>query len=148
METTTTVTVLKAIADDTRLRIVKLLLQHNYCVGALARRLELTEAAISQHLKVLREAGLLVGEKRGYFMHYDVDREQLRALASKLEELASIQREACKPEDEDCLQEMRAKCHVHKSKKECSEEVRFACHGPKTEGKKNTNHGHCKCHES
>lgn len=117
MENTTTI--LKAIADDTRLRIVKLLLQHNYCVGALARRLKLTEAAISQHLKVLREAGLLIGEKRGYFMHYDVDREQLRALASKFEELAAVQREMCKPEDEGCIQR-----------------------------KENTNHGHCKCHES
>ena len=140
--------ILKAIADDTRLRIVKLLLQYNYCVGALARRLKLTEAAVSQHLKVLREAGLLIGEKRGYFMHYDVDREQLRALASEFEELAAIQREMCKPENEDCMQEKRDKCHVYKAKKECSEEVRYDCHGPKTEGRENTNHGHCKCHES
>jgi ArsR family transcriptional regulator len=98
MENTTIV--LKAIADDTRLKIITLLLKHNYCVGALARRLDLTEAAISQHLKVLREVGLLIGEKRGYFMHYAVDREQLRALAKEIETLAEIEREACKPEDE------------------------------------------------
>ena len=123
--------VLKAIDDDTRLKIVKLLLKHNYCVGALARRLDLTEAAISQHLKVLREAGLLIGEKRGYFMHYAVDCEQLRALAKEIEALAEIEREACKPEVEDCMQEKRDRCHVHKSGKECAEEVRFACHGKK-----------------
>ncbi len=133
MENTTSV--LKAIADDTRLKIVKLLLQHNYCVGALARRLQLTEAAISQHIKVLREAGLLIGEKRGYFMHYDVDRDQLRMLAAEFEELAAIQREACKPEKEGCMQKKQEKCHVHKSGEKCSEEVRFACHGPKSEGK-------------
>lgn len=126
-----TILILKAIADDTRLKIVKLLLKHNYCVGALARRLDLTEAAISQHLKVLREAGLLIGEKRGYFMHYAVDREQLRALAKEIEALAEIEREACKPEAEDCMQEKRDRCHVHKSGKDCSEEVRFACHGKK-----------------
>jgi ArsR family transcriptional regulator len=74
MENTTIV--LKAIADDTRLKTVKLLLRHNYCVGALARRLDLTEAVISQRLKVLREAGLLIGEKRGYFMHYAVAAEE------------------------------------------------------------------------
>lgn len=117
MENTTAV--LKAIADDTRLKIVKLLLQHNYCVGALARRLELTEAAVSQHIKVLRKAGLLIGEKRGYFMHYDVDREQLRALASEFEKLAAIQREACKLQNEGCTKE-----------------------------KENTQNGHCKCHKS
>lgn len=143
-----TIVLLKAIADDTRLKIVKLLLQHNYCVSALARRLELTEAAVSQHLKVLREAGLLVGEKRGYFMHYDVDRKQLLALASELEKLAAIQREACKPEEEGCMQKKRDKCRVHESGKECSEEVRSACHGPKTDEKENFHYGYCKCHES
>ena len=61
--------VLKAIADETRMSILKLLLRHNYCVRALANELNLTEATISQHLKVMREAGLLTGEKRGYFMH-------------------------------------------------------------------------------
>jgi ArsR family transcriptional regulator len=109
---------LKAIADETRLKIIKLLLRHNYCVGALARSLELTEAAVSQHLKVLRNAGLLVGEKRGYFMHYDVDREQLRALASELEKLAAVQREECKQRDEGCSKE-----------------------------EENTHNGNCKCHK-
>ena len=129
MENSTSVLIIKAIADDTRLEIVKLLLKHNYCVGALARRLGLTEPAISQHLKILREAGLLIGEKRGYFMHYDVKRDQLRLLASDLEDLAQIQREACRPEVEGCQQKKQNICHVHKSGKKCSEEVQHACHG-------------------
>ena len=87
--------VLKAIADDTRMKIVMLLLRHNYCVGALARKLELSEGAVSQHLKVLREAGLLTGQRKGHFMHYDVNPDELRALAAEIEELASIQREPC-----------------------------------------------------
>jgi len=56
--------ILKAMADDTRFRILILLLQHNYCVRALSRKLELSESAISQHIKVLREAGLLIGVKK------------------------------------------------------------------------------------
>jgi ArsR family transcriptional regulator len=139
---------LKAIADDTRLQVVRLLLQHNYCVGALARRLDLTEAAISQHLKVLREAGLVVGEKRGHFMHYDVDRNKLRALASELEELAAIQREACKPEEEGCEGRRRDKCRAYEAGKECPEEVRFACHGPEDHGKENVHNGDCECQGS
>ena len=47
--------VLKAIADETRLKIITLLLRHNYCVRALARKLELSESGVSQHLKVLRK---------------------------------------------------------------------------------------------
>lgn len=93
--TTNSMAILKAIADETRMNIIKLLLNYNYCVGALARRLNLTEAAISQHIKVLREANLLVGEKRGYFMHYDVNREQLRSIALEIEALVYIKREAC-----------------------------------------------------
>ena len=84
--------VLKAIADKTRFEMLKLLLQHNYCVRALSRKLELSESAISQHIKVLREAGLLIGVKKGYYIHYDVDRSTLHKLASKIEELASIER--------------------------------------------------------
>jgi ArsR family transcriptional regulator len=143
-----TTLVLKAVADETRMQIMKLLLKHNHCVGALARRLGLTEAAISQHLKVLREAGLLIGEKRGYFMHYDVDREQLKALAAEFEELAAIERELCKPDEENCMQQKRDKCRAHKSDMECSDEVRFTCHGPTTEEEVKKHHEHCKCHES
>lgn len=143
-----TVEILKAIGDDTRLKMVRLLLQHNYCVGALARRLEITESAISQHLKVLREAGLLMGERRGHFMHYDVDRQQLLSLATEFGKLAAIQREACKPEEEECMQQKRDKCRAHDPGKECSEEVRFACHGPETDEKGNLHHRHCKRQES
>ncbi|NLM09764.1 MAG: winged helix-turn-helix transcriptional regulator [Clostridiaceae bacterium] len=118
-----TLALLKAIADDTRLKIVRLLLQRNYCVGALARHLGLTEAAISQHLKILREAGLIIGERRGYFMHYYVEPKHLLTLASEFEKMAAIQRQTCKPEEEDCTQKKRDKCHVHESGKECSEKV-------------------------
>lgn len=88
--------VLKAIADETRMNILKLLLRHNYCVRALAHELNLTEATISQHLKVLREAGLLAGEKRGYFMHYVVEQSVLSKLANEIETLAAIERDPCK----------------------------------------------------
>ncbi|NLA60297.1 MAG: winged helix-turn-helix transcriptional regulator [Firmicutes bacterium] len=142
-----TIAALKAIADGTRLRVVKLLLQYNYCVGALARRLDLTEAAISQHLKVLREAGLLVGEKRGHFMHYDVDRNALRALGAELEKLAAIERQVCKPEEEDCEQQRRGRCRAHEAGGKCPEEVRFACHGPNADEKENGRNGHCECQE-
>lgn len=81
--------ILKALADETRLKIVTLLLSHDFCVGALAKRLDISEAAVSQHLQVLRKAGVVRGEKRGYYTHYWVDREVLKKAAEKLLELAS-----------------------------------------------------------
>lgn len=137
-------TVLKAISDETRMKILKLLLKHNYCVRALARNLKLSEATISQHLKILREAGLLVGEKRGYFMHYDVERAVLHELAREIEVLAEIEREACTPEIGDCQPSEEANCHV---KGDCSEETKEFCHGKNHNGG-DTNHGDCKCHKS
>jgi ArsR family transcriptional regulator, arsenate/arsenite/antimonite-responsive transcriptional repressor len=127
--------ILKAIADDTRLEIIKLLLEHYYCVGALAQHLALTESAISQHLKVLREAGLLIGEKHGHFMHYDVNRVELTALAAEFVKLASIQRNACKPEEENCIQGGQGSCLMHENGNICSEEVIISCHGIETESK-------------
>ena len=119
--------VLKAIADETRMNILKLLLGHNYCVRALANELGLAEATISQHLKVLREAGLLVGEKRGYYMHYTVERSVLRELATEIEALAAIEHEDCKPETrDDCPAVEKRECP---KKGTCSGEVMEFCHG-------------------
>ncbi|MGI6337089.1 MAG: ArsR/SmtB family transcription factor [Eubacteriales bacterium] len=119
--------VLKAIADETRINILKLLLRHNYCVRALANELKLTEATISQHLKVLREAGLLVGEKRGYFMHYTVERPVLHELAREIKALADIEQETCKPEKRnDCPAKEKRDCP---KKGTCSDEVKEFCHG-------------------
>jgi DNA-binding transcriptional ArsR family regulator len=81
---------LKTLADETRLNLVKLLLTHDLCVGALAKRLDVSEAAVSQHLGKLRKAGLVKGEKRGYWTHYSVDRERLGKLADRLTELAAL----------------------------------------------------------
>ena len=78
----------KALADENRLLLLRLLLRRNCCVRALARQLDISEAAVSQHLKVLREAGLIFGEKCGYFMHYTVNRAALKELSSQLSRMA------------------------------------------------------------
>ncbi|MGI9863092.1 metalloregulator ArsR/SmtB family transcription factor [Moorella naiadis] len=80
--------VLKTLADTTRLEILKLLLTHDLCVGGLAHRLGISSAAVSQHLRVLRKAGLVRGEKRGYWTHYVVERDFLVKIAEDLKEIA------------------------------------------------------------
>ncbi len=94
--------VLKALADDTRRQIVILLLRHNYCVGALARELNLSKGAVSQHLKVLKEVGLVTGKRKGRLMHYEVSQDALKGLAAEIEKLASIQRQPCIPPAGGC----------------------------------------------
>lgn len=80
--------VFKALSDDTRLKIIDLLLNYDFCVGALSRNLGISEAAVSQHLQVLRKAGLVTGEKRGYYTHYDLNREMLFEAAASMQNIA------------------------------------------------------------
>ena len=127
--------VLKAAADESRMKILKLLLGHNFCVRALARNLKLSEATISQHLKILREAGLLTGEKHGYFMHYDVNRTVLEELSAELKALAAVRREVCTPAKGGCRPSERENCH---NKNECSKETKESCQGRS---------GSCSCHK-
>ena len=81
--------VLKALSDETRFRLLDLLLARNLCGKALARRLGVSEAAVSQHLKILKGAGLVKGEKRGYWMHYSVQRGVLEQVTYELDRLSS-----------------------------------------------------------
>lgn len=84
--------IMNSLSDGTRLKLIKLLLEHDFCVGAIARRLSVSESAVSQHLKVLRTAGLVIGEKRGYFTHYNVDRELLKWAASEIIRLSETEK--------------------------------------------------------
>jgi DNA-binding transcriptional ArsR family regulator len=65
----------KVLSVGTRLRIVQLLKSRALCVNALALRLGVTQSAISQHLRVLRDAGLVIDEKRGYYVHYRLNEQ-------------------------------------------------------------------------
>lgn len=56
---------LEAIADPTRRRIVEMLARSDHSVGEIVEEFDMSPPAISQHLKVLREAGLVVSRVEG-----------------------------------------------------------------------------------
>ncbi|MEW9094858.1 MAG: metalloregulator ArsR/SmtB family transcription factor [Clostridiaceae bacterium] len=64
------VQIFKALGDETRLKILIILSRRKICAKGIAKHLNISEAAISQHLKILREAGIITGEKVGYYVHY------------------------------------------------------------------------------
>ncbi|MBW1999718.1 MAG: winged helix-turn-helix transcriptional regulator [Deltaproteobacteria bacterium] len=82
------VTIFKALGDENRFRILKLLQGYDLCVSAVATRLGLSKAAVSQHLQVLRKEGLIKGEKRGYWTHYSVQRDVLERASRELHWMA------------------------------------------------------------
>ena len=74
--------VFKALAEPTRLNLVKCLCHQNepdaLCVNALARMHGISQSAVSQHLRILKNIGLVKGERRGYHIHYTVDPKMLK----------------------------------------------------------------------
>ena len=70
--------IFKVLSVDTRVRILQLLKGRTLCVGVLATRLGISSGAVSQHLRILRDAGLVIPEKRGYYVHYRTDRQTLQ----------------------------------------------------------------------
>ena len=86
------VTLLKALSDENRIKILQLLLKYDFCVRALSERLKISEAAVSQHLKILREAGIIVGKKRGYFTHYHVKKQVLLEVSDYFSNLSAEQK--------------------------------------------------------
>lgn len=67
-----------AIADPTRRRILRLLNESELSVNALAEQFTVTRPAVSQHLGVLREAGLVVYRRDGRTRYYRTNAEPLR----------------------------------------------------------------------
>ena len=88
-------TVLKALCEPKRFLLLRLMSERSYCVRALARRSALSESAVSQHLKVLREAGLVYGVKKGYYTHYALDKDALGLVIQELDQLRNVQRKPC-----------------------------------------------------
>ncbi len=70
----------KVLSVETRVRILQMLQERPLCVNALAGRLGVTHSAVSQHLRVLRSAGLVSADKQGYFVHYRLHEEAVEGL--------------------------------------------------------------------
>ncbi len=60
----------KALSDETRLRIVKLLENGELCVCHIVAAVDMSQSRISFHLKILKDAGLVQDRREGKWMHY------------------------------------------------------------------------------
>lgn len=145
------VKILKTVGEENRIQIIRLLLKNDLCVGALARILNISKSAVSQHLKVLREAGLVRGEKLGYWTHYRVEKELIQEASYYLQKLINPQPDANGINEFICLRkeetktgqerrtlEMCKNCCEQPEKlktvpEECTPEQIKECHGDKKE---------------
>lgn len=79
---------MKALGNPTRLWIMRYLSEHNECItGDIVSATPLAQATVSQHLKVLRDAGLIEGTIEGPATSYCIDFAGLRWFRDKVSEL-------------------------------------------------------------
>ncbi len=93
---------LKAISDPTRYKIISLLLERHYCVQIISKKLNISESAVSQHMKVLKEADIVYGKKLGYHMHYLVKTDTLNLLKDEMSKMIQLADQSSK-ELKDCF---------------------------------------------
>ena len=90
----------KALGHPARVRIMRLLLAHDACYcGQLVGELSLAQATVSQHLKVLKDAGLIGGEIEGPRVCYWASRDRLAELH---ELVGTVLEDAVEVDTTDC----------------------------------------------
>ena len=86
-ETPSLVKFFNAIGNETRLNIIKLLKDKEYCVCELEAILDKAQSSISHHLRILESVRLIRGIKRGYFTHYELIKEQFNIYQRNFDEI-------------------------------------------------------------
>jgi len=74
----------KLLSVDKRIEIIERLKKEAMSVNALADALKITQSAVSQHLRVLKAAGLVKDERKGYWIYYSLDHETLEKCRQRL----------------------------------------------------------------
>jgi len=104
---TSVTAVFRALADEGRLRIVLALHRHSLCVCQIVELTQLAASTVSEHLAVLKAAGVVTSRKQGRWVSYRLLEKQPPLLASILAEIAREldgDRQLC--EDRKCLNEI------------------------------------------
>jgi ArsR family transcriptional regulator len=86
--------VLRALADPIRRRIVDLLAGEQLCTCHLVGELQATQSNVSNHLRVLRDAGLITSEQAGRYAYHRLVPERIEQLSAGLAELSARSRTA------------------------------------------------------
>ena len=79
----------KLLSVDKRIDIIERLKKRDMNVNALAKSLGITQSAISQHLRVLKAAGFVKDERKGYWIYYSLNRQALEQCRQRLNRICT-----------------------------------------------------------
>lgn len=80
---------IKALSDETRLKIVDMLSQGELCACDILEEFNFTQPTLSHHMRVLVDAGLVNADRIGAWMHYTLNFERAREVIDMLTEITS-----------------------------------------------------------
>jgi len=72
--------VFKLLSSEARVRIVQVLKRRTLCVTEITSQLGITQEATSQHLRVLKDAGIVKFQKRGFHVYYHLNKQTMARL--------------------------------------------------------------------
>ncbi len=78
---------LKSLADETRLAILSMLQDGEMCVCEIMEFLPVSQPAVSHHLRILRQAGLINDRRQGKWIFYSLDPEALESATALLDRM-------------------------------------------------------------
>ncbi len=78
---------MKALSDETRLRILKILLERECCVCEVMQALDISQSRASRNLGILQDAGFLEAQRNGVWIVYSVDWQAANCYATSLAKL-------------------------------------------------------------
>lgn len=95
----------KILSVDKRIEIIELLKETPLSVNALAEVLGITQSAVSQHLRILKAAGLVIDERQGYWIYYSLNKDALEICRQRLNRICTcgcLNRAASMKEKDGC----------------------------------------------
>ncbi len=79
----------KILSVDKRIEIIEILKKEPTSVNSLAENLGITQSAVSQHLRVLKAAGLVTDERQGYWIYYSLNKGALEKCRQRLNRICT-----------------------------------------------------------
>jgi len=100
------VPLIKALADETRLKIIDMLSCGELCACKILEPLSITQPTLSYHMKILTECGLVSARREGAWMHYSLCADRIAELTHYIDALAHMKK--------DCICQKGGCCNEQK----------------------------------
>lgn len=97
------VPIFKALSDEKRLKIIDMLSQGSLCACKILEQFNFSQPALSQHMKVLVDGGLVSGVRMGNWMHYSLVKERYEEIIGFVQYISNNKKDSsCEEEHKRC----------------------------------------------